>query len=145
MTEHFFADTVDYINFPVFSPSDWEIKPNFTNTLTFLISAAVEIILILIKMPLNKGQVGIHVDPLCGWPWRSTCCQLREREWGSLKWDLNVNSFVLHCSPGGVGSCVVVRGELFILSWLYLTIQNIYLKNVSIVYIYCCALGYKKC
>lgn len=49
LTEHFFADTVDYINFPVFSPSDLEIKPNFTNTLTFLISAVVEIILILIN------------------------------------------------------------------------------------------------
>lgn len=49
MTEHFFADTVDYINFPVFSPIDLEIKPNFTNTLTFLISGAVEIILILIN------------------------------------------------------------------------------------------------
>lgn len=48
LTEHFIADTVDFINFPVFSPSDLEIKPNFTNTLTFLISGAVEIILILI-------------------------------------------------------------------------------------------------
>lgn len=56
MTEYFFADTVDYINFPVFSPSDLEIKPNFTNTLTFLISAAVEIISILINATEQRSS-----------------------------------------------------------------------------------------
>lgn len=85
LTEHFIADTVDFINFPVFSPSDLEIKPNFTNTLTFLISSAVEIILILIYGTEQRSSW----HPCRPVVWLTLAVYMlsaeRERERGSMK------------------------------------------------------------
>lgn len=119
---NFFADTVDFINFPVFNVQV-KIKPNFTNTLTFFyISCCWDYFNVdkwhWTKVKLASMQTRCVVD-LGG--------QLREREWEAVWSEISMWTRLCYIVHQQVLEAVL----LIVVNCLYCQIFIVQYKNFT--------------